>query len=278
MIAALVLEFPELSRVRICRLLKISRSESYRKPAAKAGSLTHAIEAIVMKFLGYGYRRVHRELLAQGVSVSCHQVRKTMREEGLSLRSTKPKGITKSNPKDPKHENLLRRYEPERIDEIWVTDMTQIRTRSGPVYLASLMDLFSRKIVSYSLSRNPDGMLALRCLNLALERRRPAQGWIHHSDQGSVYTASEYVARVRAAGGRMSMSRPARPTDNPHAESLFATLKKEAIKGNQFETLIDLELSLSDYIDGIYNPKRMHSSLGYLSPDQFEARSGEVGE
>jgi putative transposase len=276
--AELLLEYPGLSRVHLCRVLGISRSESYRKPAPKPASLTQAIEKIVMTFLGYGYRRVHRELLAQGLEVSCHRVRKTMREEGLSLRSTKPKGITRSNPKDLKYENLLRQYEPTQVDEIWVSDMTLIRTRSGPVHLASLMDLHSRKIVSYALSRNPDGILALKCLRQALERRRPSPGWIHHSDQGSVYTASDYVAAVRAAGGRISMSRPATPTDNAHAESLFATIKKEAVKGNQFENLLDVELSLSNYIDGIYNPRRMHSSLGYLSPDMFEARAGEVGE
>lgn len=275
--AELLLEYPDLSRVRLCRLLGISRSESYRKAPSKQPNFLAAIEKIVTTFLGYGYRRVHRELLAQGLQVSCHEVRKTMREEGLWIRSTKPKGITKSNPKDFKHENLLRKYEPTKIDEIWVTDMTLIRTKSGPVYLASMMDLFSRKIVSYGLSRNPDGMLAMKCLEQALEQRRPPEGWIHHSDRGSVYTSGEYVARVRTAGGRMSMSRPAKPTDNPHAESVFATLKKEAVKGNRFDGLIDLELSLSDYIDGIYNPRRMHSSLGYLSPDQFEAQAGEAG-
>lgn len=200
-----------------------------------------------------------------------------MREEGLSLRSTKPKGITRSNPKDERYENLLRRYEPTHPDEIWVTDMTQIRTKSGPVYLASMMDIYSRKIVAYGLSRNPDGALALKCLNLALEKRRPAAGWIHHSDQGSVYTASDYVARVRVAGGRMSMSRVGTPTDNAYAESLFATLKKEIVKGNSFDNLLDLEMTLGSYIHEIYNLKRMHTSLGHLSPDQFEARYGEVG-
>jgi putative transposase len=277
MIPDLLLEYPELSRVRICRLLGLSRSESYRKSAPEQRSLLEAIEKIVTTFLGYGYRRVHLELLDQGVQVSCHEVRKTMREEGLSIRSTKPKGITKCNPLDEKYENLLRKYEPTKVDEIWVTDMTLIRTRSGAVYLASLMDLFSRKVVAYALSRNPDLVLALKCLDQALDRRRPPVGWIHHSDRGSVYTATEYVARVRMAGGRMSMSRAATPTDNPNAESLFATIKKESVKGNRFESLIDLEMTMDHYIQGIYNPKRKHSSLGYLSPDQFEARHGEVG-
>jgi putative transposase len=277
MIPSLLQEYPELSRVRICRLLGISRSESYRKSSGALGSLVEAIEKIVTTFPGYGYRRVYRELVAQGVQTSSHKVRQTMRENGLSIRSTKPKGITKRNPLDEKYENLLRKFEPTQTDEIWVTDMTLIRTRSGPVYFASLMDLFSRKVVSYALSRSADGALAMKCLDQALEKRRPTSGWIHHSDQGSVYTASEYVARVRAAGGRVSMSRVATPTDNAFAESFFASLKKELIRGNRFENLIDLEMTIDDYIKRIYNPVRMHSSLGYLSPDQFEARHGEVG-
>ncbi len=231
MIRDLLLEYPNLSRVRICRLLGVSRSESYRKAACKERCLLDAIEKIVTTFLGYGYRRVHRELLSQGVQVSCHEVRKAMREEGLSLRSTKPKGITRSNPQDEKYENLLRKYEPTQVDEIWVTDMTLIRTRSGAVYLASLMDLFSRKIIGHALSRNPDTILALKCLEQALEHRRPQLGWIHHSDRGSVYTATEYVARVRLAGGRMSMSRAATPTDNPHVESVFGYIKEGPRQG-----------------------------------------------
>lgn len=235
------------------------------------------MEDIVTTFLGYGYRRVYRELLAQGHQVSLYQVRKTMRDEGLSIRSTKPKGTTKRNPKDRKYKNLLRAYEPEKVDEIWVTDMTLIKTRTGAVYLAAIMDLFSRKVVSHHLSRNPDITLTLNCLDKALEARRPTPGWVHHSDQGSVYSATEYVARVRASGGRMSMSRVATPTDNAFAESFFATLKKETVKGNRFESFIDLEMTIDKYINELYNPRRMHSSLGYLSPDKFEAQAGELG-
>jgi putative transposase len=196
----------------------------------------------------------------------------------LQVRKPKPRGITKSDAKAKKHDNLLRLYQPTRSNEIWVTDMTLVRTKSGPCYLAAILDLFSRKVVSWHLSRSPDLKLALDCLEKGLERRRPDAGWIHHSDQGSVYTAPAYVARVRASGGRMSMSKAATPTDNAHMESFFATLKKEEVKANRYESFLELEASLETYIQGNYNAERMHTALGHLSPDQYEAQSREVGQ
>ena len=278
MMPELALEFPQASKVHLCRVLGVSRSEAYRKEALAKDPMLEAIEKLVTTFLGYGYRRVHRALLKQGLKVSEHSVRKTMAENGLRVRKPRPRGITKSDPKAIKHENLLRLYEPTKINEIWVTDMTQVRTGSGPCYLAAIVDLFSRKVVSWHLSRSPDLRLALACLEKGLERRRPDAGWIHHSDQGSVYTAPAYVARVRAAGGKMSMSRTATPTDNAHMESFFATLKKEEVRGNRYDSFLELEASLETYIQGNYNAERMHTALGHLSPDEYEAQSREVGQ
>ena len=278
MMPELAAEFPQASKVQLCRLLAVSRSEAYRKDSPSKDPLLEAIEKLVTTFLGYGYRRVHRALLRQGIQASEHAVRKTMRENGLRIRKPKPRGITKSDPKARKHDNLLRLYEPTKSNEIWVTDMTLVRTGTGPCYLAAIVDLFSRKVVSWHLSRSPDLRLALACLEKGLERRRPDEGWIHHSDQGSVYTAPAYVARVRASGGRMSMSKAATPTDNAHMESFFATLKKEEVKGNRYDSILQLEASLETYIQGNYNAHRMHTALGYLSPDQYEAQSREVGQ
>lgn len=277
MILALAAQYPDISKVKLCRLVGISRSELYRKEAPENRDLVSWIETLVTTFLGYGYRRVHLALLDHGHEVSQYEVRKAMREHGLGLRKRKPLCLTRSDPRAEKFENLLRLFKPSRRDEIWVTDMTLIRTRTGPCYLAAILDLFSRKVVAWHLSRSPDLRLALVCLGRALESRRPAPGWIHHSDRGSVYTAAEYVARVRAAGGRLSMSRTATPTDNAYAESFFATLKKEEVRGNSYDSFLSLEVSLERFIDDTYNARRIHSSLGNISPDQFEAQAGEMG-
>jgi len=269
--------FPQLSVHRMCVLLKVSRALVYqpvRDPSRP--DLLSAIESIVTKFLGYGYRRVHHELANRGIQTSIYEVRTQMREHGLSARRPPSKGITRRNPRDRAHLNLMREFKPAAPDQVWAADLTQIRTNSGTVYMAALIDVFSRKVVGWHLSRNPDTKLALACLEKAIQSRRPAAGWMHHSDQGSTYTAVEYVSRVRAAGGRMSMSRPGRPTDNPFIESFYSTLKKEEVRPNHYSSFLEAESGLARYMS-LYNEERMHSSLGNVSPSQFEAITGEEG-
>jgi len=278
MIRELAAEFPQTNKVQLCRILGISRSQVYRKEPAGKDALLSAIEKIVVTFLGYGYRRVQRELKAQGCTVGERKVRRLLRENGLNVKGPKCKGITKRDPQADRHENLLRQYSPTQVDEIWATDMTLLKTQTGACYLAVMEDLFSRKVVAWHLSRSPDLNLAIACLEKALTTRKPAAGWIHHSDQGSVYTAPAYVAKVRAAGGRVSMSRVGKPTDNAYVESFFRTLKKEEVQGNRYDSFLEVEASIHDYIEGTYNGKRMHSGIGFLSPDQFEARTREVGQ
>lgn len=261
----------------MCALLKVSRALIYqpvREPDRP--ELLNAIESIVTLFLGYGYRRVHRELLRRGTQVSAYEVRAQMREYGLLARRPRSKGITKRNPRDRRFANLVKELRPDAPDQVWVADMTQIRTASGAIYMAALIDLYSRKVLAWDLSRNPDTRLALRCLEKALAKRRPEAGWLHHSDQGSTYTAGEYVSRVRASGGRMSMSRTARPTDNAVMESFYRTLKVEEVRPNHYASFLEAESSLERFIQ-LYNTERMHSSLGYLSPDQYEAQTGADG-
>lgn len=279
MIPELLQEFPSANKVQLCRALGISRAELYRTPAASP-DLLESIEKIVTTLTGYGYRRTRKALVKMGIQASEHAVRKTMRENGLQARRPRPKpqSITKRDPAVAKRENLLRQYAPTQAGEIWATDMTCIRTRSGAMYLAVMEDIYTRKIIAWRVSRSPNLALALACLEEALKKGKPVNGWIHHSDQGSVYTAPAYTAMVRAAGGRMSMSRSGTPTDNAFVESFFGTLKKEEVRGNDYDSFLDLETSLHRYIDGIYNAVRMHSSIGDLSPDEFEARTREVGQ
>jgi putative transposase len=262
----------------MCALLGVSRALVHRRPRPKERpALLDAIESVVTTFLGYGYRRVHRELARRGIQASVYQVREQMQRHGLQARRPRSKGITRNDPRARRYANLVKELAPAGPDQVWVADMTQIRTASGVVYMAGLVDLFSRKVVGWHVSRNPDVRLALACLEKALEARRPGPGWIHHSDQGSTYTAGEYVSRIRAAGGRMSMARTGCPYENAVIESFYRTLKLEEVRPNHYRSFLEAETSLERYIR-LYNQVRMHSSLGYLSPDEYEAyQTGEEG-
>lgn len=274
MIRLLRSEFLELNINRMCQILAVSRAMVYRKKLKlREDNLLLIIEEIVTMFSGYGYRRVLRELKKRTLSVSEYRVRKTLRENGLLARRPRTLGITRSCWRDKRSANLIKHTKVTACNQAFVGDTTLIRTPFGSVYLATLLDLFSRKVVAFKLSRRNDLNLTLSCLNHAIETRRPNLSWIHHSDQGSTYLASAYTKRVRDAGGRLSHSKAGCPQENAVAESFFRTLKLEEVDRNRYECYAELEASLEYYIEQIYNEKRMHSSLGYLSPDEFEARS-----
>jgi len=265
-------EFPGLGAARMCRILEVSRSLVYRKPPSKdRGGLLPEIEKLVSTFLGYGYRRVLRALRNAGLNAGEHTVRRLMRENGLCLRK-RSKGCTKPGREKLDLDNLLKKFKPGGPGKVWVADTTLVRTSSGAVYLAAVMDLFTRRIVAWHLSRSNDSDLALACLGKALASRRLEEGWIHHSDRGSTYTSEAYRSLIRASGGRQSLSAPGRPRDNAAMESFFKTLKAEEVGYCRYESFLELEASMERYIGTLYNGQRMHSSLGYLSPDQFEAQ------
>ena len=278
MIRTLRPEFPSISIHRMAQALEVPRSLVYRSSLRKSRpDLLLGIEKLVTVFLGYGYRRVFRSLREHGFACSEHEVRKTMREHGLMARRPRSKGVTRASLRDLRAANLIKGLKAARIDEVWVADTTLIRAASGKVYLACLEDLHSRKIVAWHVSRSNDEELVRICLDKALQKRRPAAGWIHHSDQGSTYTASGYVRRIRDMGGRVSLSRPGKPRDNAHMESFFRTLKLEEADRNRYNSFLEVHSAMKTYIEGIYNSTRMHSSLGYASPDQFETRlAGEA--
>lgn len=273
MIRDLQRDFPSLSLHRRCQLLGASRSSLYRPSPEDAWrkEIISRIQGLVLKFTGYGYRRIWRSLRGAGFSVSQCRVRRLMREEGLCVpKPRKLVGTTKSKG-HPEYPNLTKGRHPSSPNEVWVADMTLFRTQSGTIYLATLLDVFTRRCVAWHLSRSPDTKLALDCLAKAVEQRKPQEGWVHHSDHGSVYTSLEYVQHVRKAGGRLSMAAIGRPTENAYAESFFKTLKQEEVLLNHYSTFLELDESLHRYIDGVYNAERMHSGIGYRSPDQFEA-------
>lgn len=270
--------FPALSVHRMAQLLGVSRSLVYRRVRLRqAPALLPVVEQIVMTFLGYGYRRVLRELRSQGYACTEYGVRQLLRKQGLLARRPRSRGVTRMGVRDLRAANLLKGLSVSTSDAVWVADTTHIRTQAGPLYLAVLMDLHSRKIVSWQLSRRNDEQLTRACLDQALQQRRPSPSWIHHSDRGSPYTALAYTRRIRQAGGKVSLSRPGCPLENAHVESFFRTLKLEEVDRNRYASFLEAETALESYIDGLYNARRMHSSLGYTSPDQFEAlQTGEA--
>ena len=222
----------------------------------------------------YGSPRVHDDLIEWGYTVSQKTVARYMQE--LDLRATpleKYVVTTDSNHDLTIYPNLVRRqFDIDTPNTIWVADITYIRTLKGWVYLASIMDLFSRKIVGWSLGDSMKKELVLKALRMAITTRRPGKGLIHHSDRGSQYCSNEYVEALNHCGIKMSMSRKGDPYDNACIESFHATIKKELIYRWRFETKEAAMKAVNHYITSRYNEKRKHSKLGYLSPNNFERK------
>jgi transposase InsO family protein len=267
----------------VYRVLGVTRSGYYAwkkrpKPAReKAGAQLAATVASVHERSRktYGSPRVHAELQARGVRVGRKRVERLMRENGLQgRRKRRFRRTTDSRHNGPIAPNLLARdfhiNEPNRA---WVTDVTAIATAEGWLFLAAILDLYSRRVVGWAASASNDTILALDALQTALTSRRPAPGLLHHSDRGSPYASDDYRARLRTHRVRRSMSRKGDCWDNAVAESFFATLRAELVDHEHYLTREAATRSIGDYIDNFYNVQRRHSYLGYLNPIEFELRS-----
>jgi putative transposase len=266
----------------LCRLLDVSRSGFYaweeRGPSASSVAdeqLAVRIAAIHKASGGrYGSPKVHAELVAEGIAVSRKRVARIMAELGLaSLRKRRFKATTDSKHKLPVAENVLdRKFEVDAPDVAWVTDITYVWTSEGWLYLAAILDLFSRRVVGLAMSERIDRALVLDAFRNAIGRRVPNQGLIHHSDRGSQYASADYQDALRDRGVVCSMSRKGNCWDNAVAESFFATLKTELIYPRRFATRREAKDAIFDYVEVFYNRRRRHSTLGYLSPVDFELK------
>ena len=223
----------------------------------------------------YGSPRVHAELKARGVRVGKKRVERLMRENGLEARRKRRfRKTTDSRHSHPIAPNLLARdFHTEAPNRAWVTDVTAIWTLEGWLYLAVMLDLFSRRVVGWATSTNNDTALALDALRGALLRRRPSRGLLHHSDRGSPYASADYRAELARSHLRPSMSRKGDCWDNAVAESFFSSLRAELVDHERYATRDSANASLGDYIDRFYNLERRHSYLGYINPTEFELRS-----
>lgn len=269
---------PEVSVRRLCGLHQVSRSWFLRRPHQQQSAehdegLAKDIEAIVLKFSGYGYRRVTHELVRRGCPANHKRVLRVMRERRLLCRSKRRyQTTTDSVHGETRFPNLLSNVIPVRPDQVWQADLTYIRVEHGFVYLACVLDSFTREIVGWSLSKFMDADLPLAALNNALAARRPAPGLLHHSDQGVQYASRVYSERLRTAGITPSMSRKGNPYDNARIESFYKTLKTEEVDVQDYLDLEDAQQNLDRFIGECYNHERLHSSLGYVPPAEFAAR------
>ena len=270
-------EHPEMSIERLCELMGVSRSWYYKRPCAeekahKDVALRDAIERIVLEFPGYGYRRVTAALRREGWSVNHKRVLRIMREASL-LCQLKRRFVptTDSAHSLGRYPNLIKDTRIDGLDEVWISDITYVRLPTIFCYLAAILDAYSRKCVGWHLSRFIDTHLTLSALEMALAARRPAPGLIHHSDQGVQYASSEYVLRLEEADAQISMAAVGNPYENAKAESFFRTLKMEEVYLKDYRTFEEAQENIGEFIEEVYNQKRLHSSLGYLPPVEFEA-------
>ena len=265
----------------MCRVLGVSVSGYYawcsRPPSARALGdldLSRSIRRIHEASRGtYGRPRVHAELRYEGIRCSGKRVARLMREAGICGIPARRwrRGLTRRRAGVAPHPDLVeRRFSAPAPDRLWVADVSYIPTAEGWLYLATILDCFSRSIVGWSMASHLRTELVVDALDMATSRRRPAPGLIHHSDQGSQYIALAFTRRMRASGIAGSMGSVGDALDNAAAESFFATLKRELVHRHRFPTRAAARTAVFEFIEVFYNRKRLHSSIGYRSPVEFE--------
>lgn len=239
-------------------------------PDRKLRPIMHEIAS---EFSKYGYRRMTKELQRRELKVNHKRVLRLMWEEDLLVRKKKSKPITtQSNHGLPKYPNLIKDLKLTGMNQVWVSDITFIHLLREFVYLAVIMDLFSRRCIGWALSRNPDSELTLHALNMAISLRGEEiiAGCIHHSDQGVQYAARAYVERLEQVGMKPSMGEVGNSYENAFVESFIKTIKYEEVYMNEYEKMEDAYCNIKQFIEKVYNKKRLHSSIGYKPPIEFE--------
>jgi putative transposase len=266
-----------ISVERMCLLAGVSRAGFYRYLRDQdACEEDMAVRSEIQKILvehwrRYGYRRITAELRNRGMLVNHKRVARIMREDSLVGAESRLGPSAHRTQSSEIFINLAGRMKVTGVNQLWVADITFVRLRREFVYLAVVLDRFSRKVVGWNVDRSLGARLPIGALEKAIKSRSPEPGLVHHSDRGVEYMHSAYLRRLREHEIVASVSRPGRPGDNASCESFFRTLKREQIDAKQYGDLEDFRLNMSAFIDSYYNEKRLHSALGYRSPVEFES-------
>lgn len=254
---------------RLCEVLSMPRSSAYYEPRpGEDRPLLNALIEVAGQWPTYGYRRLTKQLQREGHIVNSKRVRRMMHELGIVGKAPEKRlRTTDSSHAFPRYPNLVEDRKVTRPDEVWVADITYVRLRKEFVYLAVLMDMHTRCIRGWHLGRGLDQELTLTALRRAYEQGRPE---IHHSDQGVQYAATAYTEMLISLGSQISMASVGEPEENGYAERLMRTIKEEEVDLSEYEDFGDAQRGLGRFLDDVYNHKRIHSSLGYLTPAEFE--------
>ena len=266
----------------LCQMTGISRASYYRWGVRRPSfpvemEFRDALQKIALESPAYGYRRITAELNRRGFEVNHKRVLRLMRQDNLLCLRHKSFVVTTDSKHDlPVYPNLARDLAPSDVNQLWVADITYIRLRAEFVYLAVVLDAFSRRVIGWALGRSLEAGLALSALGMALRQRRPAPGLVHHSDRGVQYASLDYTALLQEHKIKISMSRKGNPYDNAACESFMKTLKYEEVYRTEYRDLADAYAQIGEFLERVYNHQRLHSALGYGPPAEFEQTGGRI--
>ena len=260
----------------LCQMTGLSRAGFYRWRAPRAATpvdmeIRDQMQKVALESPAYGYRRMTAELQESGFAVNHKRVLRMMREDNLlCVRRRAFVVTTDSRHNLPIYPNLARELKPTAINQLWIADITYIRLRAEFVYLAVVLDAFSRRVIGWALGRTLEASLAVAALRMALVERKPPSGLVHHSDRGVQYASLDYTEMLKQHQAIISMSRKGNPYDNAACESFMKTLKYEEVYRNEYRDFDEARASIGEFLERVYNRKRLHSALGYVPPAEFE--------